>query len=299
MSFGENLQYLRKESSMTQEDLADALEVSRQSISKWESDINYPELEKIMQICQLFGCDLDTLMRGDIASARQSDTAHYDEEYNRFTWAIALATFLVMTGVSLLVTLTGVGLEPIISTAIFMTFVLVAVVIYIVAGIQHESFTKRHPYIQPFYSEQTLARFERRFPYFIAVPTALILLGVIWVIVAAELLPQGAFSKDAFDALCAAPLLWCVTISVFFYIYGGMQKSKYDIEAYNRENAQDAASVEQRNRIERWSAIIMLTATAAFLLMGLLGNLWHIAWVVYPIGGILCGIASVVIKKEP
>ena len=37
---------------------------------------------------------------------------------------------------------------------------------------------------------------------------------------------------------------------------------------------------------------IMLTAVIAFLLMGFLGELWHIGWVVFPVGGILCGIIS-------
>lgn len=42
MSLGENLQFLRKRENMTQEQLAEALEVSRQSVSKWESDSTYP-----------------------------------------------------------------------------------------------------------------------------------------------------------------------------------------------------------------------------------------------------------------
>lgn len=49
MSLGENLQFLRKRENMTQEQLAEALEVSRQSVSKWESDSTYPETDKLMQ----------------------------------------------------------------------------------------------------------------------------------------------------------------------------------------------------------------------------------------------------------
>lgn len=48
MSLGENLQFLRKRENMTQEQLAEALEVSRQSVSKWESDSTYPETDKLM-----------------------------------------------------------------------------------------------------------------------------------------------------------------------------------------------------------------------------------------------------------
>ena len=50
MSFGENLQYLRKQKEITQEQLAEQLEVSRQSVSKWESGQSFPEMEKLLQL---------------------------------------------------------------------------------------------------------------------------------------------------------------------------------------------------------------------------------------------------------
>lgn len=64
MSFGENLQFLRRQRNMTQEGLAEQLEVSRQSVSKWESDAAYPEMDTIIELCDLFSCDMDTLLRG-------------------------------------------------------------------------------------------------------------------------------------------------------------------------------------------------------------------------------------------
>ena len=50
MTFGENLQFLRKRSGMTQEDLAEQMEVSRQSVSKWESNSAYPEMDAIIRL---------------------------------------------------------------------------------------------------------------------------------------------------------------------------------------------------------------------------------------------------------
>ncbi len=64
MSFGGNLQYLRKKECITQEQLAERLEVSRQTVSKWESDISYPEMDKILVLCEMFGCSMDALLRG-------------------------------------------------------------------------------------------------------------------------------------------------------------------------------------------------------------------------------------------
>ena len=63
MTFGEKLSRLRKENNYTQEQLAEILEVSRQSVSKWESDLAYPETEKLIRIGKLFDCSMDYLLK--------------------------------------------------------------------------------------------------------------------------------------------------------------------------------------------------------------------------------------------
>lgn len=65
MTTGEKIAKLRKQNNYTQEQLADILEVSRQSISKWESDIAYPETDKLIRIGKLFGCSMDYLLNDD------------------------------------------------------------------------------------------------------------------------------------------------------------------------------------------------------------------------------------------
>ena len=62
MTLGEKLSKLRKEYNYTQEQLADILGVSRQSVSKWESDIAYPETEKLIKISKMFECSVDYLL---------------------------------------------------------------------------------------------------------------------------------------------------------------------------------------------------------------------------------------------
>ncbi|WCE38023.1 helix-turn-helix domain-containing protein [Bifidobacterium longum] len=69
MSFRANLQYLRAQRNMTQEQLAMLLGVSRQAISKWESEKAYPEMDKLLMICDLFGCTLDDLVLGDVSAS--------------------------------------------------------------------------------------------------------------------------------------------------------------------------------------------------------------------------------------
>lgn len=62
MTFGDRLAKLRREQNYTQEQLADVLGVSRQSVSKWESDLAYPETDKLIKLCELFRCSSDELL---------------------------------------------------------------------------------------------------------------------------------------------------------------------------------------------------------------------------------------------
>ena len=66
MSFGQNLQLLRKMRNMTQEELAERMDVSRQTVSKWELDAIFPEVPKITELCSLFSCTMDQLVREDM-----------------------------------------------------------------------------------------------------------------------------------------------------------------------------------------------------------------------------------------
>lgn len=63
MNFGEKLSSIRRENNVTQEQLAEYLGVSRQAISKWESNSAYPETDKLIKMSELFNCSLDYLLR--------------------------------------------------------------------------------------------------------------------------------------------------------------------------------------------------------------------------------------------
>lgn len=73
MSFGTNLQFLRKLcNKMTQEELAEKIQVSRQTISKWEMDAAYPETDKAILLCELFSCTMDNLFRDDLCANEEA-----------------------------------------------------------------------------------------------------------------------------------------------------------------------------------------------------------------------------------
>lgn len=62
MKFGDNLKQIRKSKNISQEDLAERLGVSRQSVSKWETGENYPSMFNIMCLCDIFNCKINNLV---------------------------------------------------------------------------------------------------------------------------------------------------------------------------------------------------------------------------------------------
>jgi len=87
MSFGKNLQYLRQLSAgMTQEALAEKLNVSRQTISKWEMDAANPEMDKALELCKVFNCSLDNLFRDEMDQCSSAYTNLRVEEVPGFRY---------------------------------------------------------------------------------------------------------------------------------------------------------------------------------------------------------------------
>lgn len=75
MNFSENLKKIRKEKNLSQEQIAEQLGVSRQSVSKWESNQAYPEMDKMLQLCQMFNLNIDDLLNQDIKEVNTSKQA--------------------------------------------------------------------------------------------------------------------------------------------------------------------------------------------------------------------------------
>ena len=84
MTLGEKLSKLRKEYNYTQEQLADILGVSRQSISKWESDIAYPETDKLIKMGKLFECSMDYLLNDDITEKQGIEPKETETFWDKF-----------------------------------------------------------------------------------------------------------------------------------------------------------------------------------------------------------------------
>ena len=110
MALPENLQFLRAHHNITQEQLAERLAVSRQSVSKWESGGAYPEMDTLLKLCDLFHIDLDTLLRGDAQQALAEDSAGYDRFMTSFNRKTAGAVAGIIAGAGATAVYVALGL---------------------------------------------------------------------------------------------------------------------------------------------------------------------------------------------
>lgn len=101
MKFGENLQNLRKSKNMSQEKLAEKVEVSRQSISKWERGESYPTMNNIMALCSIFHCKLNDLVHESLTDVDSLDEdikmsiVKFKEEKQRKIKGISKAIYIL------------------------------------------------------------------------------------------------------------------------------------------------------------------------------------------------------------
>ena len=118
MNLGENIYRFRNGKNMSQGDLADALEVSRQSVSKWENNSAVPELEKLVKMAHIFGITLDELVSGEIPQIDECETvpppplqaAPIPESKSRLSTAQILGIVLLAFGFFSMLVFTVVGI---------------------------------------------------------------------------------------------------------------------------------------------------------------------------------------------
>lgn len=310
MYIAKNLQYLRKRNKITQEELADKLGVSRQSVSKWETGDAYPETDKLILLCDLFDVSMDSLMRSDITGEttvpeeKQSDNGDFCRHMDSFSKAISAGVMLILIGVAICVAMAGVserqsgfaGFAGITGAIILLFFVAVAVFLFVFYGMKHERFVKEHPQVGEAASSGNgfLAK------HFMAVMACLvsgILLDIVMLVALSSLIDAKIITvANADEAYCyvTAAFLAILAVIVGGLVYCGIQRSKLNPEEYNRQSRENAHPTARKRISDAVCGSVMLIATALFLVMGFVWNLWHPGWVVFPIGGIVCAIVNTV-----
>jgi transcriptional regulator with XRE-family HTH domain len=84
MTIGEKIQTLRKQHGMSQDQLADALDISRQAVSKWETNENQPDIERLIEISNLFNVSTDYLIKDGSATTTKARPARKNEDESGF-----------------------------------------------------------------------------------------------------------------------------------------------------------------------------------------------------------------------
>lgn len=300
MSFGENLQFLRKQKNITQEQLAEQLEVSRQSVSKWESSQSYPEMEKLLQICSMFHCNMDTLMQGDVSRDFVEDICGYDSFMNQFDRLITAGIALILFGISIMGFLTGLGMDEDIAPVFFFIFLIAGVIILVVMGMQHSHFAEKHPYIEDFYTEEEKEQAYRKFTVRMAAGIGIILVAVLLFMVLGIRLDSVAdlALTGKLENMGMGIFMLFLTPGVSVLVYGGLQKDKFDIKNYNKENSLSPAKKKRDALKAKICGCIMLVALTVYLVCMFTDIEWSTSWLVFAVGGILCGVVSIILSKD-
>ena len=316
MSLGENIQFLRKKENITQEQFAERLEVSRQSVSKWESDTAYPEMEKILQMCELFHVSMDDLVRNDVSTLYIEDQAEYETHMNSYSRMITTGVGLILFGLSMMFFLEGMnarflwfweeyyddvlgksvreGREGIFAF-VLLIFVAAAVALFIVAGLRHGNFWEEHPYLPQLYRREEIKAFRNRFTAMIAAGVTIILIDVIIMVGVDSFFPVIDDSA-AGENLMAAFFFLLLTVAVSLFVYAGTQSAKYDIDHWNEMHDKTSEVYRKDKLTGMLCGCIMIAATIIYLIGGFCFGAWGIgAAVIYSVGGLLCGITAIVI----
>lgn len=316
MNISANLQYLRKRDRITQEELADKLGVSRQSVSKWETGEAYPETDKLINICELFGVSLDKLVREKIADGPPEpspapdapeaekasevapvDPVEFHSHMKNFAQRIALGVFFTIVGVGACIMLAGFAQLYSGNTAEFLNVmsaiavllpVAGAVFLFVFSGIRHSEFRTEHPAVRDVVTKAEQKEFDKKFSVALACLISGIIFSVVVLITLTSLVETGMIVTQNADAVvCFVTAAFFVAISAIVagLVYFGIRHSEFHTAEYN-----ESAAAERAKAHSPVGAIVMLTATAIFLTVGFVWNVWHPTWVVFPVGGIVCGI---------
>jgi transcriptional regulator with XRE-family HTH domain len=295
---------------MTQEQLAMLLGVSRQSVSKWEAEKAYPEMDKLLNICSLFDCSLDDLVKGDLTSRASGDAfavplnttpqdvTDYDGHMRRHANRVSGGVAFIIAGLAFTALLEGTNLfagsDPDTFGAI-CCFVGIAIglAFIIPSGMEHAAFVREHPFIEDFYTSDQKRVARKNLSWALVCGIALILCGVI---VAALLQGNERIAGFTFFVLMAA--------GVWLIVRFGMLSSRMDVRSYN-DGALDGVDLDgiddpkirtrarRKKKTEALCGIIMSCATALGLVLLFIPNpLNNYFWVVWPVGGVLCGVVS-------
>lgn len=286
--FGEFLYELRKEKGLTQSELADKLGITNKAVSKWETGEAFPETAQLVPLSNIFSITVDELLKGERNHSYTVEEIKEDHEKDKRpelkpmtkTEAIitAASVALILVGALLLVVLILNDVKYNIAVPTMLSCVAAAVFFLIAVSMGRS--------MRSVEMEQDDFKKGMKSVYMIAG-------GVMIIILVAAVLVGLVSDQNLGFTL---PIFFAILIvGIFILVFGGILWDGFN-KKYKLPTDESIKSPKAKNIEDAVCGAIMLTATGIFLFLGFIKNMWHPAWVVFPIGGILCGIASTIIK---
>ena len=310
---------LRKRNGWSQEELAEKLDVSRQSISKWEGAQSVPDMNRILALSQIFGVSTDVLLKDELEldgapelgleaedtaarSVSMEEASAYLDHKNTAAGRISLGVMLCILSPVLLIILTGAQEAGRIALTenqaaglgLIVLFLLIgaAVALFVISGIRHSRFEYlEEEIIDTAYGVSGMAR-ERRERYRSA-NARMLTAGIVLCVVAAVpiFIAELFFEENEMaEILAVGVLLVLVAVGVMMIvrtsiIWGGF-KALLEEDDFSR------VEKTAEKKIAPIASVYWALVTAGYLGWSFLTMEWHRTWIVWPIAGAAFGIVS-------
>lgn len=284
--FSQNLQKIRSEKNLSQEQLADKIGVSRQTISAWESGKASPELDKITAISKLFSVSIDELVGEIKTEASNFDKKEYEKNYSKIALLRASGIFILFSGIAFGAfffekgVIAGVGL---------MISLAISVPLFILAKNTDE--LANNKLIKSKKSlENVFADSEIEFAAKNKTLGSILLVSLLFIAIAIHQII--VYLTNFGENLANAIFMLLLGISVASATYANSIFAKIQNFEDNK-----AENIKTNEKIGFFAAILMLSLTAIFLIYSFISKDWSSAEILFPIGGIAIGIYAIFVKK--
>ncbi len=328
MILADKIIYLRKKSNWSQEELAQQLNVSRQSVSKWESGLSIPDLDKIIKLSQIFGVSTDYLIKDDIEELPKSNQYYEaeiitEEDYPECTsisleQATTYMSFIEHSAKYIAMAISLFILSPIpliflaqyaetanskitedlavgLGTSILLFFIIVGVAILIVFGLQASEweFIEKNllnlEYGISGIVEKKKQQYKKQFSISITSGVTLCILAVIPLLVV-----TGFNPSDMTVIIFVNILLLLISIGVFLIVKACIINSCYNKLLQTGDYT--AKNKIFNHNIQAITTIYWCSITALYLYISFTQYNWDKSWVVWPIAGVLYAVLVNIVK---
>lgn len=319
MILADKIIMLRKKNGWSQEELADKLNVTRQSVSKWEGAQSIPDLNKILLMSQIFDVSTDFLLKDDLeleprpipedSPTTRRVTLMEAQDYLTLRRSsakqIGLATVLCILSPICLFILIGLaetgryGVTAPAAEAVGMTvialFVAAACAIFILCGMRSKGYEFLEK--ESFEIEYGVAGMvkEKRAAF---LPTYAVLNAaatVLCILAAVPLFLLELWEADELYVMLALCLLLvAVAVAVYMFIYAGVIWAS--ILKLLQEGDYSPAEKSHNKKMEVVSGVYWLVVTAIYLGCSFVTFQWHRSWIIWPVAAVLYAALAAIAK---